>query len=420
MTTVKGVVRNTDGDGLGGVDVAFFSPETETPPTILRTAEDGGYSTELDAANIYTWVALEDGYLPESGDYEVPRTEGSDEGLIIVVARDPDWNAGNGSPPASPPADGAVEELQKQLDRPEFSIEAPVSIAEANQAVGLFSVVNLMLGGLGNYTLAGSDKVDFLGMQRLYYGLADRSLSDRLVVQNTDRLWRSIEGELKGLSEDLDRLQVDVDFLGREGKRQFNLGTDTNVVGKAEFPPLFRRFVDLATDPLAALDVEVEERSEFSDKTRVQEAYDLLRRLKDTVLDVVRSLSKSGSAATGRVTRDWADFEGRALNVLKIVAEERVSDDLDEMTAWAVLSVLIERRRDTIIPYVALSRHGAKLLRYAVDIYLDTQNNLEGTDRQHLKDLFQAGGSANKESWWTTRLRKEADIVKKHPLANWG
>jgi hypothetical protein len=313
-----------------------------------------------------------------------------------------------------------VTDFLGRLDDARFSIESLISEDEANQAVSLFSVVNLMLAGQSRRQVGSEQKLDMLGMLNLYYGLQEDSLRAKITVGNSTALWSNLEGELKVLAKDLDQLQTDVDFLSREAKRQFNLGLTNNVLGNSQFPALFRRYVEIGNDPLLSLDIKAADQpNSFVDKTRVAQADELLRELKGLILQIVRSLSKYGTAATRRANEDWARFESRALEILQTVARERVTPDQDERNSWAVLADLTNKNRETeIAPYVVLARHGGKLLNYAMRIYRETQNRLDDFDNGHLRDLFQNGNV--QRDFWTERIRAEATVIKRYPLANWG
>jgi hypothetical protein len=302
------------------------------------------------------------------------------------------------------------------LDDARFSVESPISIDEANQAVSLFSVSNIMLAGLGKRRVGTVEKTDILGMLNLYYGLQDNSLQDKITVANSTLLWSSLETRLKDLAQDLDTLQSDVEFLNREAKRQFNLGNTNGVLANVQFPALFKRYVEIGTDPLLSLDLLVQEGNALFDKTKLAQAYDLLKELKGVILQLVRSLSKYGTAATKRVNEDWSAFEAKGLEVLATVAQHKVSPDQDEKNQWSVLAQLTGKNRETeVAPFVVLARHGGKLLKYAMDIYGQTQNSLDNFDQVHLRDLFQP-----KSGFWTDKIRAEATIIKRYPVPNWG
>jgi len=408
MAQVQGLVVNTKGYTLADVDLSFFQKQT-AQTTTTRSGPGGDFQADL-ATGPYVLVAFADGYAPEQSELEVPAAGVT--GLVVT----PNPTPVVASPPVSPPLElpDEVQEFLDKLDETRFSLDAPVSLFEANQGVGLFSVVNLMLAGQGRFRLGDEERMDMLGVVTLFYRLSDKSLSDQLVVQNTDLLWRTIEDELKALAQQVDQLQVDVDFLRREAKRQFNLGTSNDVLANTEFPAAFDRYIDLAAQPVLGLRLEQEEASQFTDKLKLQQAYEVLRDLKTSVLQIVRMLSKYGTAATRRVNEDWASFESRAIEVLATVAANRVSEDEDDKTAWNVLAVLTGKRREDLLPQIALARHGTKLLRLAVEIYVKTLPTLDATDDQHLRDLFQAKG--DESQFFTTRLRREADILKRNQV----
>jgi hypothetical protein len=313
-----------------------------------------------------------------------------------------------------------VKDFLDRLDDARFSIETQISLEEANQAVALFSVVNLLLAGLSRHRVGSEERerIDVLAVLELYYGLQNGVLRNKIAVADSQLLWSSLETELKQLAKDLDQIQADVEFLNQEAKRQFNLGTSNNVLANVEFPRLFRRYVEIAADPLLAINIREEDKpNAFFDKAKLAQADDLLRELKGLILQIVRSLSKYGTAATKRVNEDWSRFEARALEVLATVSQQRVTSDLDAKNIFSVLAELINKNRETqVAPYVVLARHGGKMLNIAMETYLETQNQLDNFDQEHLRDLFQPQG----KEFRTTRLRKEATLIKRYPLQNWG
>lgn len=299
-----------------------------------------------------------------------------------------------------------------------FNIESQISEAEAKEAITLFSVVNIMLGGTSQRRVGNEDKTDVLGVLTLFYGLQDKSLPSKIVVRSQD-VWNEVQDKLKSLRDQLDSLGADAIFLTKEAKRQFNLGRNNDVAGNTAFPALFNRYVDIANDPLLSLDIRREDQANsFTDKEQVSRAYDLLRDLKDVILQLVRSLSKYGTIATNQANEDWARYEAQGLDVLQIVALKRISDDLDELNPWSVLADLTGKERDTMIaPYVVLGRNGGKLLDLAMETYQRDKEQLDNFDRQHLLDLFQ---EANAEiPFLTARMRDQAAVIKRYPLANW-
>lgn len=395
--TISGRVTDKNGTGVTGKNVkAKVNDKEETERT--GTTDSQGYYIISDLNPGFYTVEVEDG----------------DEGFLPARYVE----VFEGAPTTGIDfSQNVVKDFIRRLDDLRFSIETPISIEEANQAVSLFYVANIMLAGLGQRRVGSEEKTDMLGVLSLYYGLQDKSLTSRLVVQNSDRLWTAIGSDLKYLATKLDQLQSDVDFLTQETKRQFNLGTNNSVPGNVQFPVIFKRFAEIAMNPLLSIDIREEEENRFFDKEKLAKAYDLLKELKGMILQVVRSLSKYGTAATKRVNEDWSGFEALALEVLATMAQERISDDVDEKNPWAVLAVLTEKNRETqIAPYVVLGRHGGKLLEYAMNIYLETKDQLDNFDQVHLRDLFQP---RNRE-FWTDLIRKEAAFIKRYPLQNWG
>jgi hypothetical protein len=310
------------------------------------------------------------------------------------------------------------------LESPALSIEAPISVAEANQAITLFSVVNVLLGGSSQYKVGNQMKTDVLGVLTLFYGLQDRTFPPKIVVP-TANLWTSpvvqlgisIQDELKDLRDRLEILGADVDFLKKEAKRQFNLGPPiAEVVGHTEFPKLFKRYVDITNDPLLTLNLLQEESNQFSDKQQIAQAFDLLVELKGVILQIVRSLSKNGTVATEKANQEWAAYENEAFLVLETVAAQRVSDYDDDKRVLAVLADLTDKDFSTrIAPYIALARDGGRLLQLAMVTY-NNDTDLDNYERSYLLGLFQNGTI---DTFLTTLMRKEALVIKKYPLTTW-
>jgi hypothetical protein len=309
-----------------------------------------------------------------------------------------------------------VDDFFQTLESSDLSIEGPISEEESNQAITLFSVVNVLLGGGSTVKVGNETKSDVLGVLTLYYGLQDKSLTPKIVVRS-QQLWTNIQDELKALRDDLEILGPDVDFLKKEAKRQFNLGANSDVAGNTDFPKMFKRYVDIANDPLLSLDIHNEEISQFSDKQQIAQAYDLLTELKGLILQIVRSLSKNGTVATEQANQSWANYENRAFLVLKKVADARISDDQDELRILAVLADLVDKDLTTrIAPYVALARDGGQLLKLAMTTYLADKDNLDNFERSYLLNLFQNG---TVDTFLTTKMRNEALVIKKYPLTSW-
>jgi len=317
--------------------------------------------------------------------------------------------------PTSPYAQD-VQDFFNTLEGPDLSIEAPISEQEANEAIALFSVVNVLLGGSSQQKVGSDIKNDVLGMLTLYYSLQARSLTPKIVVRSA-QLWTGIQDDLQQMRDSLEILGSDVDFLKNEAKRQFNLGPSHEVPGNAQFPKMFKRYVEIANDPLLTLDLRAEESSQFSDKEQLARAFDLLTELKSLVLQIVRSLSKNGTVATEKANSQWAAYENSAFGVLKQVADARISDDQSDLRVLAVLADLVNKSLDTeIAPYISLARDGGRLLQLAMQTYQLDKDNLDNFERTYLLNLFQNGTI---DKFLTTLMRNEAIVVKKYPLTQW-
>ena len=215
------------------------------------------------------------------------------------------------------------------------------------------------------------------------------------------------------------RCQADLQVLLTETKRQFNLGASTNAIGNTQFPPLLRRMVDIAVDPLLRdTDLSAPNPNPTpSDMATLAAAVGLLAELKGIVLQTVRSLSKYGTGATIVLSQTWNDFADRSLNLLEAVAAQVVSADSDDAQAPAVLANLTGKNLATeVVPYFVLANNGGALLESALAIYGEIPaGQLESYDKQHLITLFQPQGRV----FWTTTLRREAEVIRRYPLQNW-
>ncbi len=391
--SISGKVTDRVGVGIDGVVIKAIYRKHYICG-VAKTDANGYYMISHLPAGLYTVVAQ--GLSKRVSRHDVVVTCGANtEGVNFVL--------------------DVVKDFIDQLEEQRFTLEPPVSIEEAHRAARLFSVVCLMLAGLSKYKIGDEELTDVLGMLNLYYGLQDESMETRLAILEPDRLWITIEQKLKALAEHLILVQSDVDFLNDEARRQFNLGTGNGSPGNVQFPALFRRYVEIGTNSLLSINLRREKKNQFFDKDKLAQAYDLLRDLKGLILQIVRSLSKYGAVATTRVNQDWSNYQARALEVLAVVAQERVSSQQDG-SPWDVLALLTGKNRDTeIAPYAVLARHGGKLLQYAIEIYLEAEKELDRFDRKHLVDLFQP---RNRE-FWTTKIREDAASVERYPVANW-
>lgn len=417
MTTVQGFVKNKLGDAVGNVSLTFVNTQTEEAKFVMSRDSDGAYEAALSPGD-YVWVAVKEGYGGYSESVAIPADDSQPFSRVIVLEEDglvmtsPGW-----SPPVT---EVGVDELIKELTTEEkHSIEPRIDAKEAKQAIGLFSVANILMGGKGEFQVGSETKIDVLGILNLFYGLQDKSLVNRITVGNSELLWERMEGfELPELAKEFDSLQSDIGFILKEAKRQFNLGTNNNVPANTRFPTIFKRYVELGSDSLISINLKKADDTEFFDKDKLEKAYDVLKDLKEVIIEIVRSLSKYGTTATVRVNREWAEFEEKALEVLAEVARHRVSEDQDEQNTWSIVADLTNQNRDQIVPYVALGLHGATLLNIALELYQDENFKTEDFSSPNLVQFFQPEGDP--KDFWTTKIRTAARFVKRYPLPNWG
>ncbi len=301
---------------------------------------------------------------------------------------------------------------------PNFEIETPVSMLEAGYAASFFRVANVILAGLTENGVGP----DLFGSQRV------ATAANELGIQETAPEWQQTIRDaetLKALVRDLIGAQSLV-RLKREAKRQFNLGLENSVTANTRFPVLFRRLVDIASDPILTMDIADQDRNNQNlDKTKIGQADALLRELKDIVVQIVRSLSKEGQAQTRLDTESWVPVADVAMGMALRLSPVRNTGDADDRNPWAVISVLTNKRRDTdVTPFIVLGRHGGRLLELALAIYqeMNRRNALTSFDTGVLRELFQDSRVRNAapRTFFTDQLREQAAYIKAYPVPNWG
>src|SRR5262245_5143685 len=112
--------------------------------------------------------------------------------MPTVMPTGPSTTTGPTFPTGTPGATGASGPSQGDsvtgfftiLNDPLYSIIGPVSRLEADQARTMFSVVNMLFAGKGERVVGGDRKTDVLGVLTLYYGLQDKSLTSKILVDS--------------------------------------------------------------------------------------------------------------------------------------------------------------------------------------------------------------------------------------------
>jgi hypothetical protein len=390
---IRGRVSDRAGTGVPGASVA-------TEPA----AGGPGGQADTDAAGVYELAGL------APGTYSV-RVTAPDPGTYVAASnvRVTLQRATEGIDFAADP----LEDYIGRLDDDRFSIESRVSVERAREGATLFSVVTLMFAGADEAT-------DVLGMMRLHDGVQDGAFLDRMKVPRAAPFWVPLTARVTELVRVLSQRRSEVGTLATEARRRFNLGPALGVVADVEFPRLFARYARIGADPLLSLDLHAEAAAGAgADRAQLAHADELLAELKDVILQIVRSLSRYGAAGLHQLNADWAAFETQAMEVLSTLAQHRIDPhNLDSASQWAVLADITGADRTAAIaPYVALARHGRRMLDVAIDVYVRVADDLERFDPAHLRGLFQAGDEP--DGFITALIAREATTILRNPLPGW-
>ncbi len=394
--------RVTDAQGAPvAVATITATPASGSATPSVQTNQQGVYQLQGLAAGVYTVEAA----LPNNG----PR----------IVARGVSVFAGQQTASIDFSED-PVTHFVGILDDGRFDIETPINRAEAEYAATFFHIANVVLAGLTE----NNGQSDMFGSQKI------STVAEKLGIAETSPVWAETLRDAEKLKEEWAKLATSqsVARLKQEVKRHFNLGTTNDVLANLQFPGLMKRYVEIVSDPLLSIDLEAEDNNSASnvDKTRIAQADDLLKELKGVILQIVRSLSKSGSVQTKIDNEKWAPVAVRGLEISGGLAQARATGDDDDKNPWAVVAVLTEKNRDTqVAPHIVLGRHGGRLLNLALAVYDKVRQvgKLEDFDKRHLRMVFQDPASRNQggiRGFFTDRLREEATYIRRYPLPNWG
>jgi hypothetical protein len=395
--SITGQVTGVNGIALPNVLVSA-TPAAGPAPAPVQTDNQGQYNIPNVPAGNYAVVA------------QVPGAIQNPAAAQVVVAQGPSIQ--NFQLPAD-----RVATFVGNLIGPAFDIETPVSMVEAGFATAFFRVANVILAGLTE-----NGQTDVFGSQRV------ATVADQLGISETLPLWQQTLQDAEALKNDVrDLIGVQsLQRLKREAKRQFNLGLENSVAANVRFPVLFRRLVDIATDPVLTMDIADQDlNNPLLDKTKIGQADALLRELKDIVVQLVRSLSKEGQAQTRIDTERWIPVAERAMTIAGRLAPARNTGDADDKNPWAVVSVLTAKNRDTeVTPYVVLGRHGGRVLELAMLIYdeMNRRGALTSFDSGILRGVFQDARvrAAVPRMFFTDQIREQAAYIKTYPVPNWG
>ena len=401
--SISGKVTDAEGTGVQGANVIATSKD-------LQVTE----SSTKDQSGEYTISDLNPGVYTVS--INIPNTSSEDqpsEAVSIVI------NEGDKIKGIDFSLD-PVRDFFGRLDDDRFSIESPISLFEAKNAVHFFSIANLLLAGLQN----SNGSLDIFGLKELSSGQGNGiNITEVFKIADNSPVWLKILESAEALREKMFKLinNDEVPKVRMEAKRQFNLGNDNSVVGNVRFPELFNKLVDIAADPLLSFNIQKADDLNFQDKSKIAEADELLKELKGIIIQIVTSLSKFGTAGTQLENKKWATFISQAIELVAEIGEVVNTGDQDDKNPWAVIAVLTGKNRENdVAPYAVLGRHGGKLLELVLNIYQNPEFKLEDFETESLRRLFQRQDTTEEEEFFTTEIRREATVIRRYPLSNWG
>jgi hypothetical protein len=431
MAKIQGFVKDTNGQPLKDVLISFVGLRNKDRDDV-KSSGRGKYVTKDLKSGVYSWVAEKDGYVARQGQIRLPaEAELLENDPIVLEQADPapdrtERKAGGRKKAAQAQA-GSISGIVRDTANRGVSGATVTASSPQNQifrrettnASGAYFFLN---PPPGEYTV----KAQAMGFQdppaasvTVREGIETANVNFRLTpLVQTGSISGGVTDQTGAAVQGASVKATDVRGKDHGPSITTPIGLSNNVLGNTRFPALFRRYVEIGGSPLLSFDIKAADEGEFFDKTRIAEADELLKELKGLILQIVRSLSKYGTAATKRVNEDWARFESRALEVLQTVARERVAPDRSGQNIWFLLADLTGRNRDTeVAPYVALARHGGKLLNYAMAIYREMKDQLDAFDPEHLRNLFQKEGDSR--AFWTEKIKAEASVINRCPLSNW-
>jgi hypothetical protein len=219
----------------------------------------------------------------------------------------------------------------------------------------------------------------------------------------------AIDGVLRQVNEEyLNR----TDF-NRETRAWFDLGTESAPVVNVDFKTAFRNFATTCADDLFGIEPTKLEKDTFH-----PEAHERLLRLyrdaKRRIVDLIESMSDSGTLGSDRLISKWAKIVDGSLKVLQPVSGFVASDDSDSKHIWSVVADLIGRPRSAILPHVVHARQGGELLSDAIEVYkalLAEPTAMNAEDPAALKKIFGESATVFPGAIAAQRLRRNATFV---------
>ncbi len=284
-----------------------------------------------------------------------------------------------GPPPSVVPTNAQFDNLlSTATDEPTFGSTAPVNLPEAVQFRRMYTVANYVLAQVPDAITALNSRLTSNSTN----GAAPTFLSKSKLVADygarIDTVLRMVNEEY--LSRN--------DFM-REVRAWFDLGTQSAPVVNVTFKTAFRNLATICADDLFGIDPDSLKKS--IDPESSERLMRLYRDAKRRIVDLIESMSDSGTLGSDRLIGKWAEIVDRSLQVLQPVSQFVATDDSDKHHIWSVVGDLVGVPRASLIPYVVHARQGGDLLSDAIEIYkvlLATPAAMNEEDQDVLVTIF--------------------------------
>lgn len=301
---------------------------------------------------------------------------------------------------------------------PRFDLNAPVNIAEAQEARRLYTVGNYVLAKIPAAVASLNQALNTSTPVGGTNGQTTLPLTNKTQLVATHQ--PTIDGILE-LASDNTRTEADLLVAVRA---QFDLGTAAVSNVNTAFRSSLREFVGLCANDLLAVDPNVVRTSSPPwDPQKIEELFNFLKRAKRSLIRLVETMSVAGTLGSRSLTAKWATVLKRSIDVLSDVGQNYVGDDdADRRHIWSVVAELNRVSKASIDPYIVHAREGGDLLDDAISVYdqLRSRTGLTKEDQGHLRELFFDPAIYNVAGAPVSdRLRRNALLIQEHWIPSW-
>ena len=268
--------------------------------------------------------------------------------------------------------------LATASDESTYGPTPPVNLPEAVQFRRMYTVANYVLAQLPEAITALNSR------------LTSNNNGTAPVFTNKSKLVAD-----HGANIDVVLRMVNEEYLNRadfnrETRAWFDLGTESAPVVNVDFKTAFRNLATICADDLFGIAPSTLEKNTFD-----PESYERLLRLyrdaKRRIVDLIESMSDSGTLGSDRLISKWAKIVDGSLKVLQPVSGFVATDDSDSKHIWSVVADLVGRPRSAILPHIVHARQGGELLSDAIEVYkalLNDPTAMNEEDPEALKKIF--------------------------------